>query len=81
MKIDEALSGVSWLFLDTAPVVYFVEENPDFLPIVRIIFDRIENAALMGSVGPVTLAECLVMPYRTGDVNGQRGFTELLIPN
>ncbi|EDZ92545.1 MAG: hypothetical protein P5702_20965 [Limnospira sp. PMC 1291.21] len=78
MRIDEALSGVSRLFLDTSPVVYFVEENPDFWPLVRMIFDRIENAGLVGVVGPITLAECLVVPYRTGDVKGQREFRELL---
>ncbi|MDZ8186866.1 MAG: hypothetical protein RMX96_18695 [Nostoc sp. ChiSLP02] len=28
MRISDALSGVSRLFLDTAPVIYFVERNP-----------------------------------------------------
>ena len=78
MRVVEALSGVSRLFLDTSPVVYFVEENPDFLPIVSIIFEQIEHAALVGIAAPVTLAECLVVPCRTGDVDGQREFVELL---
>lgn len=30
MRINSALLGVSRLFLDPAPVVYFVEENPYF---------------------------------------------------
>jgi hypothetical protein len=34
MKLEDALVGVTRLFLDTAPVVYLVEENPTFLPIV-----------------------------------------------
>ncbi len=33
MRLEDALSGVTRLFLDTAPVVYFVEEHPTFLPI------------------------------------------------
>ena len=78
MRVVEALSGVSRLFLDTSPVVYFVEENPDFLPIVSIIFEQIEHAALVGIAAPVTLAECLVVPCRTVDVDGQREFVELL---
>jgi hypothetical protein len=28
MRISDALAGVSSLFLDTAPVIYFVERNP-----------------------------------------------------
>jgi hypothetical protein len=35
MKIEQALKGVKRLFLDTAPVVYFVEQNPEFV-IVQI---------------------------------------------
>jgi hypothetical protein len=31
MKVEEALRGVKRLFLDTAPVVYFVEQNPEFI--------------------------------------------------
>jgi hypothetical protein len=28
MRISDALAGISRLFLDTAPVIYFVERNP-----------------------------------------------------
>lgn len=78
MRVHEALTGVSRLFLDTAPVIYFVEENPDFLPVISLIFEQIEKAALLGIAAPVTLAECLVVPYRTGAANVQREFVELL---
>ena len=42
MQIEEALAGVSRLFLDTAPVIYFVERNPEFVDRVDPIFDRLE---------------------------------------
>jgi hypothetical protein len=35
MKISDALVGVSSLFLDTAPVIYFVERNPQFVDLAR----------------------------------------------
>ncbi len=78
MKLDEALMGVTRLFLDTAPVVYFVEENPDFLPFTLSIFERIERGDFLGVVGAVTLAECLVMPFRNGLVELQQQFVALL---
>jgi len=62
MRINQALLGVSMLFLDTATVVYLVEKNPYFLPLVSPIFTQIENGFLIGVASPVTLAECLVMP-------------------
>ena len=31
------------MFLDTAPVIYFVEANPNYLQVVESIFDKIEN--------------------------------------
>lgn len=64
--------------MDTAPVVYFVEEHPDFLPLVIPIFTQMENGALIGVASPVTLAECLVLPDRTGDVIVQQQFLDLL---
>lgn len=30
MSIDENLQGVTRLFLDTAPVMYYVEQNPAY---------------------------------------------------
>ncbi|MEH1833131.1 MAG: hypothetical protein V7L29_13890 [Nostoc sp.] len=38
MKINDALVGVSRLFVDTAPVIYFVERNPQFVDLVEPIF-------------------------------------------
>ncbi|OAB59341.1 twitching motility protein PilT [Phormidium willei BDU 130791] len=59
MKIETALAGVSRLFLDTAPVIYFVERNPLFVDRVDPIFERFESE-IMPVVGSVTVAECLV---------------------
>ncbi|TAO05429.1 MAG: type II toxin-antitoxin system VapC family toxin [Phormidium sp. SL48-SHIP] len=59
MKIETALAGVSRLFLDTAPVIYFVERNPLFVDRVDPIFERFESE-ITPVVGSVTVAECLV---------------------
>ncbi len=65
MKIDVALAGVSRLFLDTAPVIYFVERNPSFVDRVDPIFDRLESG-ITPVVGSVTAAECLVGALQMG---------------
>lgn len=38
MKVTDALQGVSQVFLDTAPVIYLLEENPAYLAVVSQIF-------------------------------------------
>ncbi len=79
MKISDALRDVERLFLDTAPVIYYVEKNPLFLDAVTPFFDRIDLGLLTAVTSPVTLAECLVMPYRSGLVQLQRDFEDLIV--
>jgi hypothetical protein len=43
MKIESALQGISKLYLDTAPVVYYVEGVAPFFPIVDRVFQQIES--------------------------------------
>jgi predicted nucleic acid-binding protein len=65
MGIDEALVGVSRLFLDTAPVIYFVERNPEFVSQVDPIFEKLESE-ITAVMSAVTVAECLVGALRLG---------------
>jgi len=79
MKIAEALQGITHLFLDTAPVIYYVEEHPLFLATVTPIFDRIDSGFLIAVTSPVTLAECLVAPYRLSLIKLQQDFFDLIV--
>jgi predicted nucleic acid-binding protein len=78
VSIAEHLQGVSKLFLDTAPVIYFVERNPQYLPYVRVVFEHIRDSLLTAVTSPVTLAECLVRPYRLGQTELQQEFIDLM---
>ncbi|MBI1928263.1 PIN domain-containing protein [Candidatus Poribacteria bacterium] len=68
MKITDALKNVKQLFLDTAPVIYHVEGNVAYQPLTDFIFQEIQHGVLEGVTSSVTLAECLVHPYRHGDM-------------
>ena len=63
MKIGNALQGITSLLLDSAPVIYYVEKHPLYFPRVAPIFQAIDSSSLTVVVTPVTLAECLVVPY------------------
>jgi predicted nucleic acid-binding protein len=79
VKIADALKAVNRLFLDTAPVIYFVERNPSYAALVDEIFDRIDAGTLHAVTSPVTLAECLVEPMRRGLTKAQRDYTDLIV--
>jgi predicted nucleic acid-binding protein len=78
VSIAEHLQGVSKLFLDTAPVIYFVARNPQYLPYVRVVFEHIRDSLLTAVTSPITLAECLVRPYRLGQTELQQEFIDLM---
>lgn len=42
MRVVEALTGVKRLFVDTAPLIYYIEEHPDYLDLVDIVFGEID---------------------------------------
>jgi predicted nucleic acid-binding protein len=78
VKIDDALRGVTRLFLDTAPVIYFVEQNPNYADRVNEIFDRIDMSTVGAVTSPITLAECLVGAISGGSVQLVQDFTDLI---
>jgi predicted nucleic acid-binding protein len=77
MRIEAALTGVNRLFLDTAPVVYFVEQNPEFIDRVEPIFARLD-LDIIGVVSAVTLAECLVFPIKRGLTDLEQAFEDVV---
>lgn len=79
MTVADALKSVSFLFLDTAPVIYFVERNPTCEARVDDIFDRIDTGSVLVVTSPITLAECLVMPIRKGLPTVEQDFTDLIV--
>jgi predicted nucleic acid-binding protein len=77
MRIEAALTGVNRLFLDTAPVVYFVEQNPEFIDRVEPIFARLD-LDIIGVVSAVTLAECLVFPIKRCLTDLEQAFEDVV---
>jgi predicted nucleic acid-binding protein len=79
MKVTDALREVTRLFLDSAPVIYYVERNPDYTDVADIVFDLIEEGRIAAVTSPVTLAECLVMPLRRVDAGTVAAFEKRIV--
>lgn len=78
MKVEEALQGGSKVFLDTAPIVYYLEARTEFVPILGPLFRLLGEGQFEGIASPVTLAECLVKPKQLGLMELQQRFISFL---
>ena len=78
MKLEIAFQEVRRIFLDTAPVIYFIEQNPTYFAIVDAIFALTDSRKIQIVTSPITLAECLILPIRQNDQSQQQLFFDLL---
>jgi predicted nucleic acid-binding protein len=53
--------------IDTAIVIYFIEEHPRFLPVILPLFREADLGRRQLVSSAITLLEVLVVPYRAGD--------------
>jgi uncharacterized protein len=77
MGLTAAL-GAGRLALDTAVFIYFIEEHPDFLPLVAPLFEQTARGERELVTSGVTLLEVLVVPYRAGNLTLAEQYEALL---
>lgn len=78
MKIASALANVRELFLDTAPIIYHVEGNLAYQPMTDQVFQTIQAGIIIAVTSSITLSECLVHPYRRGDMALAQKFRDVI---
>ena len=78
MKLEAALQQVNRLFLDSAPVIYYIDMNPAYFAVIDGVFDWIESNSIRVVTSPVTLAECLVLPIRQNNRPQQQLFIDII---
>jgi predicted nucleic acid-binding protein len=60
MNLTEGLESVHQIFLDTAPVIYFVEKNPIFAAKVQNVFQRLDDGKLTAVVSAQIFTDLMV---------------------
>jgi predicted nucleic acid-binding protein len=78
-SVTDRLENTKILFLDTAPVIYYVEKNERYINSVRTVFDWIDDGRITAITSPITLSECLVHPYRRELKQLQKDFIDLIV--
>ena len=59
--------GPGSVALDTAVFIYFIEEDPRFLPLIDPLFREADQGTRELVTSVLTLLEVLVVPYRAGN--------------
>ena len=78
MEWIEALGGTI-VGLDTAPLIYLIEENLTFLPVVRPFFEALDRGEFRVVTSVLTLTEVLVHPMRRGDQELANQYRRILL--
>ena len=55
------------LGVDAVIFIYFIEEHPQFLPLLEPLFREVDDGRRELVTSALTLLEVLVVPYRSGD--------------
>lgn len=78
IKLADALDGVDRLGFDTPPLIYFVEQNPTYIALVREVFRQVDQGIVIGYTGMISLAEVLVKPKRNADTVLEQAYRSIL---
>lgn len=73
------LAKIRSLFLDSAPIIYFVEKHPTYIPLLIPFFASIDKRKIQVVTSPITLAECLIHPIKTGKLEIAEKFESLIV--
>lgn len=65
--------------LDTAPVIYFIEEHPIYLPTVDPFFSALDQGDFTVVTSIMTLLEVLVHPFRRNDARLAQQYRSILL--
>lgn len=63
---------------DTVLLIYYIEENPDYLPLADELFGAIDTGLARAITSVLTLQEVLVKPLREGQQELADRYRELL---
>ena len=78
MEWIEGLQG-EIIGLDTAPLIYFIEENPAYLPVIDPFFAALDRGEFRVVTSTVTLLEVLIHPLRQDNLNLAQRYRDILV--
>lgn len=78
-RFREQLTNVGAVGLDTSIFIYYLESNPSYIPLTKIVFEAIEDGKFQAITSTITLMELTVHPWRLGNDNIAREYEAVLV--
>lgn len=78
MTLTDELSQIYTIFIDTAPIIYYIEAHPQFGPLSKEVVNFFQSERLSAFSSVITLAEVLPKPIKAGDEKLAMKFADFL---
>lgn len=78
-NIDKALHGAKRIHLDSNVIIYFIENNPTYTPLVRVLFEHVAQGRLEGISSYITLLEVLILPIKQHRLDLAQQYKNILV--
>jgi len=78
MNLSDELDQLQTAFVDTAPIIYYIEAHPQFGPLAKEIVDSFRSGKLIALSSVITLVEVLPKPVESGNDVLAKKFSEFL---
>ena len=79
VRINSALRDVGRLYVETAPFIYYIEENPTYITRMDQIMAAIRQRPIQGICSVVTLAEVLPVPLKAKNAALVQAYEAILL--
>jgi predicted nucleic acid-binding protein len=77
--IGDALKGISRLYIETAPLIYYVEENPAYVDRMDAIIASLDGSSIQAVSSVITLTEVLTQPLKVSNTQLQQEYKDILL--
>jgi predicted nucleic acid-binding protein len=78
MILSDELAQVNTIFIDTAPIIYFIEAHPQFGHLAKEVVTAFQSGNLNAYSSVITLTEVLPKPIEDGNERLARKFADFL---
>ena len=78
MNLSDELLKVNTLFIDTAPIIYYIEAHPRYGPLIKDAVSFFEKGKIKVYTSVITLTEVISKPIEKGDKKLAKEFTDFL---
>jgi len=78
MNLADEFEQINTIFIDTAPIIYYIEAHPQFGPLTKEVVNAFQSGRLSAFASVITLTEVLSKPIEVGDERLARRFSDFL---